>query len=96
VRTLDPGVVERNYAKTPLTRAEVDAILAAVGSTAAVLNARHATAKAKGWTVAAPPSKAELAAAAVEENNLLRRPITVRGKRAVVGNDEAALRALLG
>jgi arsenate reductase-like glutaredoxin family protein len=95
VRTLDPQVVERNYAKEPLTKAEVKEILDAAPSLGAVLNARHATAKKNGWTADAPPSKTALLAAAVEENNLLRRPITVRDGRAVVGSSEAALRALL-
>lgn len=95
MRELQPAAEERNYAKSPLTRAEVQEILDAAPSIGAVLNARHAVAKANGWTADAPPSRAQLIAAAVEENNLLRRPIVVRGGRAVVGNDEAALRALL-
>jgi arsenate reductase-like glutaredoxin family protein len=73
----------------------VDDILSAVPSVAAILNARHAVAKARGWTKERPPTAAELAPVALEQPNLLRRPILVRGGRAVVGNDPAAIRALL-
>lgn len=95
MRELDPGVEERNYAKAPLTAEEVGAIVDAAGGVAAVLNARHEIAKAKGWKDA-PPPKAEFVAAAVMEPNLLRRPILVRDGKAVVGRDEAAWTALLG
>lgn len=94
VRELDPGVTERNYAKEPLTEAELKGILQAAGGVAAVLNTRHATAKANGWTDA-PPSPSEFIAAVREEPNLIRRPILVHGGRAVVGRDEMSLRSLL-
>jgi len=88
------ALVERNYHKEPLTRAEIEAIVRAAGSVAAVLNTRHATAKANGWKDS-PPSRAAFVAAALEEPNLLRRPITVKGNRAVVGGSEKEIRALL-
>ena len=87
-------LVERNYHKQPLTRTEVNRIVEAAGSVGAVLNTRHATAKANGWKDKAP-AKSVFVAAALAEPNLLRRPITVRAGRAVVGRDEAAIRALL-
>ena len=87
------ALVERNYHKEALTRAEVEGIVRAAGSVAAVLNTRHATAKAGGWKDA-PPSRAAFVAAALEEPNLLRRPVTVRGGRAVVGGSEKEIRAL--
>jgi len=62
---------------------------------ASVINTRHEIAKARGWKDA-PPSKAEFTKAVLEENNLLRRPITIRGKRVAIGSDEEGLRALLG
>ncbi|MCO5165394.1 MAG: hypothetical protein M9894_03380 [Planctomycetes bacterium] len=95
MRTLAPDVIERNYARAPLTREEVEEILSAVSSPADVLNTRHAVAKERGWK-AVPPSREDLLEAALLDNNLLRRPVTVRGGRAVVGSDEGALRALLG
>jgi arsenate reductase len=88
------ALAERNYHRDPLARAELEAILAAAGGPAAVLNTRHATAKANGWKDKAP-SKAAFVAAALEEPNLLRRPIILRGRRAVVGRDEDEIRALL-
>jgi len=88
------ALVERNYHKEPLTRAEVEAIVRAAGSVAAVLNTRHATAKSRGWKDA-PPSRAAFVAAVLEEPNLLRRPVTVKGGRAVVGGSGKEIRALL-
>jgi arsenate reductase-like glutaredoxin family protein len=64
------------------------------GGPAAVLNTRHAEAKARGWKEA-PPDVATFVAAVLVEPNLLRRPILVRGKRIVVGKDDAAIRKLL-
>ena len=84
----------RNYAREGLTRAEINTILTATASTADVMNTRHATAKANGWKEKAP-SKAAFAAAAVGENNLLRRPILLHGKHLAVGKSDAAIRALL-
>lgn len=93
MRELDPAVEERNYSKVPLTKKEIGEILKAV-SVADVLNTRHKVAKAKGWKEKAP-SKTVFVQAAVEENNLLRRPILLSGGEAVVGKSEAAIRELL-
>jgi arsenate reductase (glutaredoxin) len=87
-------VDERDYSKTPLTRAEVESIVDAAGSVAAVLNTRHAAAKAKGWKEKAP-ARATFVSAVLEEPNLLRRPILIAGKTIVVGKDEAALKKAL-
>jgi arsenate reductase-like glutaredoxin family protein len=75
--------------KAGVSVATVRAIVAAAGSVAAVLNTRHATAKANGWAKS-PPSIAEFAAAVVAEVNLLRRPIVIHGKTVIVGFDQAA------
>ena len=83
MRKLSKGAVERNYAKDPLQRSEIDAILKSAGSVAAVLNTRHATAKANGWRDTAP-AKGTFIRAALKEPNLLRRPILLKGGRAVV------------
>ncbi len=61
---------------------------------AAVLNTRHAEAKANGWKDA-PPGKAAFVAAVLREPNLLRRPILLHGRTVVIGKDEAALRRAL-
>ena len=78
-----------DYAKKPLDEATVKAIIAAAGSVGAVVNARHATAKEKGW-VANPPDAATFAKAVVKDVNLLRRPIYIAGKKVIVGFDKAA------
>ena len=58
------------------------------------MNTRHKLVKANGWKAKAP-SKAAFVKAALEENNLLRRPILVSGDALVVGRDLEAIRALL-
>jgi arsenate reductase-like glutaredoxin family protein len=58
-----------------------------------VMNLRHEQAKSEGWKDK-PPSQEAFIQAVVAENNLLRRPILLQGKKAQVGWDEAAIRAL--
>jgi arsenate reductase-like glutaredoxin family protein len=95
VRELGADVEERNFAKEPLSRKELTAIVAAVGEVAALVNTRHKVAKERGWKDKAP-AKTTFIKAVLEEPNLIRRPVLVRGKRAVVGKDEDAVRELLG
>lgn len=80
---------EVNFAKGGLDEATVKSIVAAAGSVGAVLNTRHATAKEKGW-VESPPDAAAFAKAVAKDPNLLRRPILLIGKKAIVGFDKAA------
>lgn len=94
MRSLQADHLDRNYAKEPLSAAELERILAAAGSVAAVLNTRHAIAKAQGWKDH-PPDGATFVEAVLAEPNLLRRPILIRDGRAVVGFDAAGIRALL-
>ncbi|RMG06341.1 MAG: hypothetical protein D6731_26005 [Planctomycetota bacterium] len=94
MRELNADVEERNYAKEPLTRKEIEEILAAAPSVSEVLNTRHKLVKEKGWKEKAP-SKTAFLRAALEDNNLLRRPILIRGKKLVVGKDPEAIRSLL-
>ena len=94
VLDLAPDVEERNYAKEPLTRAEITRIVDAAGGVAEVLNTRHKVAKEEGWKEKAP-AKTTFVRAALEEPNLLRRPVLIRGRKAVVGFDEEAIRELL-
>ena len=84
---------EIDYAKKGVDEATVRMLVAKAGSVGAVLNTRHATAKAKGW-VDTPPDVATFAKAVVAEVNLLKRPIVIKGERAIVGFDEAAYRKL--
>jgi arsenate reductase-like glutaredoxin family protein len=85
---------EVNYAKSGLTEATVRDIVAKAGSVAAVLNTRHAMAKAKGW-IESPPSAEVFAKAVVADVNLLRRPILIDGARAIVGFDRDAYKHLV-
>ena len=94
VLQLDPDIEERNYAKVPLTRAEITRIVDTVGGVGEVLNTRHKLAKENGWKEKAP-AKTTFVKAAFEEPNLLRRPVILRGREAVVGFDEDAIRELL-
>jgi arsenate reductase-like glutaredoxin family protein len=80
---------EVNYAKTGLDEATILALVGKAGSVAAVMNARHATAKAKGWAEK-PPDVATFARAAAKEPNLLRRPIVVAGNTVIVGFNKTA------
>lgn len=89
MRKHEVEMAEVDYAKKPLDEAVVRAIVDKAGSVSAVLNTRHAVAKEKGW-VSDPPDVATFAKAVAKEPNLLRRPILVTGKRAIVGFDEAA------
>ena len=82
-------VEEINYAKTGLSEATVKAIVEKVGSVAAVLNTRHATAKEKGW-VDKPPSAAVFAKAVAADVNLLKRPILIIDDKVIVGFDKPA------
>lgn len=78
---------EIDYAKTGLTAATVEDIVAKAGGVAAVLNTRHATAKEKGW-VETPPSASVFAKAVAADVNLLRRPILIDGDKVIVGFDK--------
>jgi arsenate reductase-like glutaredoxin family protein len=60
----------------------------AAGGVAAVVNLRHAIAKEQGWAER-PPSTAEFVRAALEDPNLLRRPIFIRGNTVLVGFDKS-------
>lgn len=84
---------EVNYARSGLTEAVVQDIVAKAGSVAAVLNTRHATAKAQGW-IASPPPATVFARAVVADVNLLRRPIVIDGDHAIVGFDREAYKQL--
>jgi arsenate reductase-like glutaredoxin family protein len=77
-----------NYAKRALDKEQIGAIVAAAGSVAAVLNTRHAIAKDNGWAEK-PPAKEAFVKAAAAEPNLIRRPILVRGGKAIlIGYDK--------
>jgi arsenate reductase-like glutaredoxin family protein len=57
------------------------------------LNTRHEIYKKRGFAQALPP-RAELFELIMAEPNLLRRPIVRKGKKLVIGFDQAALQKL--
>ena len=84
---------EREYGRQPLTEEELDSIIGA-GPVQDFLNTRTALYREREMKDN-PPSREEAIRLMVADQNLLRRPVTVKGKRKVAGFDEAALRALL-
>lgn len=89
MRKLQHEMTEIDYARKPLDPKLVEEVVARCGGVAAVLNTRHAIAKAKGWKDS-PPPVAEFVSAVVAEPNLLRRPILFAGRETIVGFDKAA------
>ena len=93
MRSSGLDIEEIDYARTALSAATVEDIVRRAGSVMAVLNTRHAIAKAQGWATK-PPSRAEFARAVEGDVNLLRRPILIDGDRVIVGFDRVAYAAL--
>jgi arsenate reductase-like glutaredoxin family protein len=85
-------LVERDYAKKPLTTEEIGTIFGS-DEILPFLNSRHAIFKSRGFAKELPP-RAELIELIIQEPNLLRRPILRKGKSFVIGFDEEAIRAL--
>ncbi len=86
-------VQEREYGKDPLTEDELREIVADV-PVAEFLNPRNALYRERNMKQQ-PPSKEEAIRLIVREQNLLKRPILVKGKKRVLGFDDAALKGLL-
>lgn len=85
----------RDYFKDRFTVAELRALLAALGLRPADVLSRRARAyRELVGGREADLTDDELLALIVREPTLLRRPLTARGDRAVVGFDRAALAAL--
>ena len=80
---------EVNYAKAALDEDVIKSLVAKAGGVKNVLNTRHAIAKDNGWGDD-PPDADTFAKAAAKDVNLLRRPIVVVGKKAIVGFDKPA------
>ena len=84
---------EREYGKQPLTEKELEAIIGA-GPVKDFLNTRTSLYRERKMKDH-PPGKEEAIRLMLTDQNLLRRPVTIKGKRKVAGFDEAALKALL-
>jgi arsenate reductase-like glutaredoxin family protein len=86
-------LIERDYAKKPLTGEEIEAIFGN-DEILPFLNSRHAIFKERGFASQLPP-RSELIELIQREPNLLRRPILRRGPAFVIGFDQEAIRNLL-
>jgi len=79
---------ERDYARQPLTKAELEELIDA-NNVSAFLNTRHEVFKTSGWKEK-PPTKVQAIAAILKDPNVIRRPIVVKSKQRVVGFDKEA------
>ena len=89
-------LIERDYAKKPLTAEEIETIFGPNTSDTAIppfLNTRHAIYKERGLAEKLP-LREELIKLIITEPNLLRRPVTRQGEHFVIGFDREALSTL--
>ncbi len=84
---------EREYGKQPLTEKELEAIIGS-GPVTDFLNTRTPLYRERKMKDN-PPTREEAIQLMLTDQNLLRRPVTVKGKHKVAGFDESALKALL-
>ncbi len=84
---------ERDYGKNPLTEKELRELIGD-GPIADYLNSRKELYRERKMKEK-PPSKEEAIRLILKEPNLLKRPVVVKGKKKVLGFDEAALKSLL-
>ncbi len=89
MRDLSPDIEQRDFAKKPLTKDEVKALVKLAGGVAPLVSTRNTVVKERGWATS-PPDADTFAAAVAADNNLLKRPIVVVGKRVIIGRDEDA------
>lgn len=86
-------LVERDYAKKPLTTEELESIFGD-DPIPPFLNTRHAVYKERKFAEQLPP-KNELIKLIIDEPNLLRRPILRKGNQVVIGFDKDAFAKLV-
>ncbi|MDJ0974538.1 MAG: ArsC/Spx/MgsR family protein [Planctomycetota bacterium] len=89
-----PEAAERRYKKEPFTKRELTDLMKAMDDWTSAINTRHKIAKENGWADK-PPSRTAFVAAALEEPNLLRRPIIQRGTKAIYSRKGDEIRAFL-
>lgn len=85
---------ERDLGKEPLSKAELEALIGTAEITE-FLNTRSPAYRRLGLTEQ-PPSKAQAIALMAQDPNLIKRPITIKGRVKVVGFDATKLRTLSG
>lgn len=84
---------EREYGKSPLSESELREIVGN-GPVADFLNSRNALYREKKMKQK-PPSKEEAIKLILKEQNLLKRPVAIKGKKKILGFNEAELGGLL-
>ena len=84
---------EREYGKNPLSEAELREIIGD-GPIAGFLNSRNSLYRERNMKQK-PPSKEEAIKLILKEQNLLKRPVVIKGKKKILGFDETELRGLL-
>jgi Spx/MgsR family transcriptional regulator len=94
LRSLGAQLQERDLGKEPLSEAELQALIGTAQITE-YLNTRSASYRELGFK-STPPTTAQAIRLMARDPNLIKRPITVKGGRRVLGFDEAKLRALVG
>jgi arsenate reductase (glutaredoxin) len=94
LRDLGAQLQERDLGKEPLSEAELEALIGGAEVTE-FLNTRSASYRRHGFRDQ-PPTKAQAIRLMVQDPNLIKRPIVVKGGTKVLGFDQGKLRALIG
>jgi Spx/MgsR family transcriptional regulator len=84
---------EREYGKNPFTEKELRELIGDE-PVANILNSRNELYRARTMKQK-PPSKEEAIKLMLKEPNLLRRPVIVKGKKKILGFNEAEVMQLL-
>jgi regulatory protein spx len=84
---------EREYGKNPFTEKELRDLIGDE-PVANILNSRNELYRARNMKQK-PPSKEEAIQLMLKEPNLLRRPVIVKGKKKILGFNEAEVMQLL-
>ncbi len=84
---------EREYGKNPLTEKELREIIGE-GPVTDFLNPRTPLYREKNMKQK-PPSKEEAIKLMLRDPNLLKRPVVIKGKKKVLGFDEARFKELV-
>jgi arsenate reductase-like glutaredoxin family protein len=93
LRDLGAQLQERDLGKEPLSEAELQALIGNADITE-FLNIRSPSYRKQGLKNQ-PPAKAQAIQLMARDPNLIKRPITVKGRTKVLGFDETKLRALV-
>ena len=93
LREIGAPFIERDYTEKPLSAEEIRQV-AGPRSMLDLINPERDAYKERGFDVN-PPTEDQALQAMVEENNLVRRPILVRGDRMTTGWDEERIRSFV-